>query len=159
MDKISLKNEITKSDEFHLMRIEEKQQVDNFIYDEIIEIIEENNQRINIILDLDSTLVFASAEGYTNQIKECNNEKIKYSINNSNNENLSYSIQNSDKNIFDVSIPLEGHTVRLRIQIRKFVVEMLLNLNSFCDFYIYTLGRTPYANEVIKILKELSKFK
>ncbi len=35
---------------------------------------------------------------------------------------------------------------------------MLKKLSYFCDFYIYTHGRTPYANEVVSILKETSIF-
>ena len=124
---------------------------------EIIAILPKNIRKINIVLDLDNTLVFACTDNHSHLIKECNKEYKTYSIDNSDNEIKKYSIQNSDKNIFDLKIPFEGRSIKYRIQIRKYVVEMLIKLSSFCNFYIYTLGRTAYANEVLKLLKQISK--
>jgi hypothetical protein len=94
-----------------------------------------SKKRINIVLDLDMTMVYAEEAE-----KMCN-----YS-----NKDL--------ETVYTLSPIVNEKKMRLFMKLRKYSIEMLKKLSCFCDFYIYTHGRTPYANEVVSILKETSIF-
>ncbi len=96
---------------------------------------ESTKKRINIVLDLDMTMVYAEEAE-----KMCN-----YS-----NKDL--------ETVYTLSPIVNEKKMKLLMKLRKFSIEMLKKLSYFCDFYIYTHGRTPYANEVVSILKETSIF-
>jgi hypothetical protein len=91
-------------------------------------------KRINIVFDLDMTLVYAEEV-----------EKIGY-----------YTNKNTDT-IYTIRPLINERIMSLKIKLRKFSIEMLKRLSVICDFYVYTHGRTEYANEVLKILKDQSK--
>jgi len=96
-------------------------------------------RKINLILDLDSTMVFAE-----------NNEMDKFRIH-------SQLFNPKQKEMFNIEFLLEDKFWKMNIRIRKNVINLLRSVSKFCNIFINTHGQTPYAIEVIKLLSEKSK--
>lgn len=92
-------------------------------------------KRINLVLDLDMTIV------YSEEVEKISN----------------YSNRDSET-VYTLNPFVNDRHIKLYMKLRRFSKEMLKKLSYFCDFYVYTHGRTSYANEVIRVIKEQSIF-
>ena len=72
-------------------------------------------------------------------------------------EKIGYYTNKNTDTIYTIRPLINERIMSLKIKLRKFSIEMLKRLSVICDFYVYTHGRTEYANEVLKILKDQSK--
>lgn len=91
-----------------------------------------HGKKINLILDIDSTLIHA-----------INKEE----------DNVKNAVDPTDNSeIYVITISLNEKNYNLKLKIRKYVIEFLQICNKFCNLYIYTHGVEPYAKEVVKIL-------
>jgi hypothetical protein len=99
--------------------------------------ISDKNFRLNLILDIDSTLIFAE-----HVEKFYNKEEIAALI--------------EKEEAFIVEPNLGNIMFRLVFKIRKNVIEFIKKTSQFCNIYINTHGHEAYGYEVIKILSEKS---
>lgn len=98
-------------------------------------LIKNNDFKINIVLDLDSTLIFADQA-----------DRV---------DNLDY--QNPDKEeIFLIQPMISKNVYKLKFKIRKNCLELIRKLSKICNIFIYTHAQEPYAKEVVKLLSERS---
>ena len=88
--------------------------------------------KINIVLDLDMTLIYAKLFNGKTSI-----------------------LENTD-DYFYIKIEIQKIIYNFRLKIRNYTIELLKKLSQFCNIYVFTHGQTPYATEVIKILVDLS---
>ena len=93
-------------------------------------------KKINLILDIDETLVFSELE------KELNKE-----------EDINFLNENSKKeDIYFIKIEVNNIIYIYKVQIRKNLANFFKELNPYCNFYINTMASPLYINEVVNIL-------
>ena len=92
------------------------------------------NKKINIILDIDQTLIFSKEEYLFNpNLKE-----------------------EQTKNSFFITVPNEiskENPFKLIFDLRPKLKEFLIGLSKFCNIYICTLAKENYAKMVLNIIK------
>ena len=94
------------------------------------------NNKINIILDIDQTLVFSR--------RITDPELIK---------NFQNNFQNSFSDSHLISFPtMDGKKIYFNVQVRKNLAEFLQNIQNFCNFYINTMASPLYVNAVLTLL-------
>ena len=132
------KNELLKI----IKKISIKYNLENYniseynINNKINEILLQPNSKINIILDIDQTLV------YSQRI----NNKEELALYNNNNEY-------SDDCHF-IEFILENKKYLYNIQVRKGLKEFILKLLPYCNFYISTMANPIYIKEVLTLLNK-----
>ena len=93
-----------------------------------------NNKKINIILDIDQTLIYAKEENTFNlNLKE-----------------------EQTKNSFPITVPnefIKEKEFKFFFDFRPKLKELLIGLNKFCNLYVCTLARENYAKLVLNIIK------
>jgi hypothetical protein len=88
--------------------------------------------KLNLVLDIDSTLLFAE---HDSKLNNANPWKLEAPL----------------------ITPVIGNTpYKLRLKIRKNTIDLLRRASNFCNIFIYTHGQEPYAWEVVRVLTELS---
>ena len=94
------------------------------------------NNKINIVLDIDQTLVFSQ--------KITDPELIK---------NYQNKFQNffSNSHLLEIST-IDGKKIYFNVQVRKNLTEFLQNIQNFCNFYINTMASPLYVNAVLTLL-------
>ena len=98
-----------------------------------------NSDKINIILDIDETLV------YSKMVKELQkNEDINQII-----ENLQ---KNEKVDIYYINVESNDRTFIFKVHVRKNMAEFFKALNPYCNFYINTMASPLYTNKVVNIL-------
>lgn len=88
--------------------------------------------KLNLVLDIDSTLLFAEHDS---------------KLNNSNPWKLNAPM---------ITPIIANNPYKLRLKLRKSTVDLLQRTSNFCNIFIYTHGQEPYALEVVRVLTELS---
>ena len=107
---------------------------ENNIDNKINEIISQNKERkINIILDIDQTLVF-SQKIEDSTIININNDLCN------DNYYIEFFIDNKKYNYF--------------IQVRKGLKDFILKLSPFCNFYVNTMANKVYIKEILILLNQ-----
>lgn len=96
-------------------------------------IADEKALKLNLVLDIDSTLLFA----------------------NSAEKNQSY-LNNDKEEIFSTSLTMDTKVYNLQYKLRRYVVDFLKRMSKFCNIFINTHGQEFYAIEVLKIISEKS---
>ena len=97
------------------------------------------NSKLNIVLDLDNTLIY----GFT--------VKKEYAI--------FLAKKYPQKKIKTISFECNGKIVLSLLFIRKGLEEFFNYTNHFCNFYINTLGHENYGEEIKNILEDLLRIK
>lgn len=107
---------------------------ENNIDNKINEIISQNKEsKINIILDIDQTLVF-SQKIEDSKIINLNNDVCN------DNYYIEFYIDNKKYNYF--------------IQVRKGLKDFILKLSPFCNFYVNTMANPIYIKEILILLNQ-----
>ena len=108
---------------------------ENNIDNKINEIISQNKKlKINIILDIDQTLVFSQKIEESETIININND-IK-----SDNHYIEFYIENKKYIYF--------------IQVRKGLKNFIIKLSPFCNFYVNTMANPVYIKEILILLNQ-----
>ena len=103
--------------------------------EEIIKTQEGNaNKKLNIVLDLDNTCIFAFQISHQDQLKLI----LKY----------------PEKEIFFIEFMMNGNFIISALLIRKGLKEFFDFTKNFCNFYINTLGYENYGLEIKNILEK-----
>ena len=108
----------------------------NNINNKINEILLQPNSKINIILDIDQTLVYS---------QRINNKEELTLYNN----NIQY---NDDCHFIEFN--LENKKYLYNVQVRKGLKEFILKLLPYCNFYISTMANPIYIKEVLTLLNK-----
>lgn len=106
--------------------------------------------KINIVLDIDSTIIFA--ETISRDILANTTEASNYMPTNDKVFNSSF----EKEEIFFIKPVINNAVFTLKFKIRKYVIEFIQRVSRFANLYIHTHGQEPYAKEVIKIINTLS---
>ena len=93
-------------------------------------------KKLEIIFDLDNTLIFSF-------IKSFSKEEIKYMIEN-----------NKEKKMYFFSFKSKNQFIYSAFIIREGVQEFINFTKQFCNFHIRTLAQKPYARKVVEILEK-----
>ena len=108
---------------------------ENNINNKINEIILHNKEsKINIILDIDQTLVFSQKIEEKERIININKDLCN------DNYYIEFYIENKKYNYF--------------IQVRKGLKDFILKLSPFCNFYVNTMANPVYIKEVLILLNK-----
>ena len=100
-----------------------------------------NSDKINVILDIDETLV------YSKMVKELQkDEDINTII-----ENFQ---KNEKENVHYIKLEINGRIFIFKVHVRKNMDEFFKALNPYCNFYINTMASPLYTKEVVNILCE-----
>ena len=95
-------------------------------------------EKINLVLDIDETLVFSK------MVKELKKDD---------DENLSLLKEDYSKDdIYYIKLDTSKRKFIYKVQVRKNMAYFFKKLNPFCNFYINTMATPLYVNEVINIL-------
>lgn len=95
-------------------------------------------EKINLVLDIDETLVFSK------MVKELKKDD---------DENLSLLKEDYSKDdIYYIKLDTNKRKFIYKVQVRKNMAYFFKKLNPFCNFYINTMATPLYVNEVINIL-------
>ena len=113
---------------------------ENNINNKINKIISHANSKINIILDIDLTLVYS-------QRINSNEELLLY--NNNKNKNNGYS---EDSHL--IEFYFENKKYIYNIQVRKGLKEFMIKLLPYCNFYVSTMANSIYIKEVLILLNK-----
>ena len=97
------------------------------------------SEKINLILDIDETLVFSK------MIKELQNEEEV-------NVMMEKLIKEKKEDIFYIKIESNNRVFIFEMQIRKTLAHFFKQLNPYCNFYINSMASPIYIKEVINIL-------
>lgn len=109
---------------------------ENNINEKIDNIISEaNKNKINIILDIDQTLVYS---------QRINNEKDKMKLLNNNTLSDNHFIE----------FYLENKKYIYYIQVRNGLQEFISNLSPYCNFYVNTMANPIYIKSVLNLLNQ-----
>lgn len=92
-----------------------------------------NPIKINLVLDIDSTLLFANSA-----------EKI-----------LNY-YNNDKEEIYSTSLTMDTKVYNLQYKLRKYLIDFLKRMSKFCNIFINTHGQEFYAIEVLRVISEKS---
>ena len=111
---------------------------ENNINNKINETILNVKSKINIILDIDLTLVYSQRINSDEEMLLYNNRK-----------NNKYS---DDSHL--IEFYLENKKYIYNIQVRKGLKEFMLKLLPYCNFYISTMANAIYIKEVLKLLNK-----
>ena len=99
-----------------------------------------NSDKINLILDIDETLV------YSKMVKELQiGDDINQII-----ENLQKNEKDDD--IHYIKLELNDKIFIFKVHVRKNMTEFFKALNPYCNFYINTMASPLYVKEVVNIL-------
>ena len=99
------------------------------------------SQKINLILDIDETLVFS--------------EMIKVGLESEESSKIFEAFKNDEQNnIYYAKVSQEGRYIIYRIQIRKNMAQFFKELSPYCNFYINSMAHPLYVKEVLKILNK-----
>ena len=100
-----------------------------------------NSEKINVILDIDETLV------YSKIVKELQkDEDINQII-----ENLQ---KNEKEDIYYIKLESSDRTFIFKVHVRRNMTDFFKALNPYCNFYINTMASPLYTNKVVNILCE-----
>ena len=95
-------------------------------------------EKINLVLDIDETLVFST------MVKELKKDD---------DENLSLLKEDYSKDdIYYIKLDTNKRKFIYKVQVRKNMAYFFKKLSPFCNFYINTMATPLYVNEVINIL-------
>ena len=95
-------------------------------------------EKINLVLDIDETLVFST------MVKELKKDD---------DENLSLLKEDYSKDdIYYIKLDTNKRKFIYKVQVRKNIAYFFKKLSPFCNFYINTMATPLYVNEVINIL-------
>lgn len=100
-----------------------------------------NNNKLNLVLDLDNTLI------YSIQFPKISQKKYIY--------DNTFKILFKDMNIETIRLPNEIYVFKFREGLKSFFKET----NKFCNYYIYTASMIYYAEQIIEKLKKQFKIK
>ena len=97
------------------------------------------SEKINLILDIDETLVFST------MVKELQkNEDINKEI-----ESLQ---KNGESDIYYIKLKSNNKILIFKVNVRKNMADFFRKLSPYCNFYINTMASPAYVKEVIDIL-------
>lgn len=102
--------------------------VEQFPIDEAIKMRPEH--KINLVLDIDSTMIYSKELASLNAILENYNDSHKIEIN------------------------VENFNFKMVFNLRGYLNEFLQRMKKICNFYICTLSKEPYAMEILKIIQD-----
>ena len=109
---------------------------ENNINNKINYIISHNKEnKINIILDIDQTLVFSQKIEEKEKIVNINNNDLC-----NDNYYIEFYLENKKYNYF--------------VQVRKGLKDFILKLSPFCNFYVNTMANPVYIKEVLILLNK-----
>ena len=119
----------------------DKNYIHNFLQTIPKEINNDNNNKLNLVLDLDNTLI------YSIQFPKISQKKYIY--------DNTFKILFKDMNIETIRLPNEIYVFKFREGLKSFFKET----NKFCNYYIYTASMIYYAEQIIEKLKKQFKIK
>ena len=96
-------------------------------------------EKINLILDIDETLVFSKMVKELQKGEELNKVLQHYQ-------------NDEERHIYFVKLESKANTLIFKVNIRKNMADFFRKLSPYCNFYVNTMANPIYVKEVIDIL-------
>ena len=99
------------------------------------------SEKINLILDIDETLVYTKKERELQENEDLNKIKIMEELQ-----------KNSKTDQYYISFNSNKKDVIYKVQVRKNMAYFFKKLSAYCNFYINTMASPIYVKEIITLL-------